>query len=39
MKLKKYKKPVVIIKRFVVTDIISSSGNNRMYIGGNEYRY
>ena len=38
--IKKYEKPVVIIKRFVVTDIISSSGLiGNIYIGEHEYRY
>ena len=39
--IKKYEKPAAIIKKFVLTDIISSSGvtGNSLYIGGHEYRY
>lgn len=38
---KKYEKPKVIIKKFLLEDIISSSGimGNSLFIGGHEYRY
>jgi len=40
-KRKKYEKPKVIVKKFLVEDIISQSGTtgNSFYLGGHEYRY
>jgi len=40
-KRKKYEKPKIVMKRFLVEDIISQSGGtaNSIYIGGHEYRY
>jgi len=38
---KKYEKPKAVVKKFIVEDIISSSGvtGSNFYIGGHEYRY